>query len=149
MKNFEANENIIAEIAFLAHEKFRKLYQEKNSGTRIKITTDDKWIKKHETNKADLAKLAYSDLPKDWQKSRWLGAKAAFDALLETKRANNPLDENFIEYASDIVHEEWLKHNRDIAEDEHNLSYENLSEDAKEKDRIFVRSAIEVYKSRK
>jgi hypothetical protein len=53
--------------------------------------------------------------------------------------------EKFIEYASNIVHGEWLSRNRDTAEEKYNLSYDNLSEDAKEKDRIFVQAAIEIY----
>ena len=145
MKNSETYEKILADIAFLVHEKFRKIYQEKNNGTRVKTTIDKAWIKKHGTDQADLAKLNYLDLPNDWQKSRWLGSKTAFDALLEKNKAGEPLDEKFIEYTSNIVHEEWLKRNRDIAEDEHKLSYKQLSEDTKEKDRIFVRSAIEIY----
>jgi hypothetical protein len=145
MKNSDEYEKMIADIASLSHEKFREIYREKNNGKRVKVTTDEMWIEKNDTNQADLAKLDYFELPKDWKESRWLGAKAAFNALLETINADKPLDDKFIEYASNVVHEEWLWRNRAIAEDEHKLSYELLSEDVKEKDRIFVRSAIEIY----
>jgi hypothetical protein len=94
-----------------------------------------------------LAKFDYFELPSDWQKSRWLGAKTALDALLETIKAGKPLDNKFIEYASGVVHEEWLTRNREKAgeEDQYKNSYEQLSEDGKEKDRIFVRAALEIY----
>lgn len=145
------DEMIIA-IANLTHEKFFDIYQKKDNGSRIKTTTDEAWIEKNGTDQVDVAKLDYSDLPQDWQKSRWLGAKAALDALLETIKAGKPLDDKFIECASDIVHEEWLTRNSDkiTEEGQYKLSYDQLSEDGKEKDRVFVRAAIEVYqKSRK
>jgi len=144
-KNSDEYEKMIASIAILVHEKFRELYLEKNNGTRIKITKDKEWIKKYDTNQADLAKLDYLDLPEDWKKSRWLGSKVALDALLGAVKAGKPLDEKFIERAASIVHEEWLNRNRDIAEDQHKHPYGQLSEDVKEKDRIFVRAAIEIY----
>ena len=149
MDNSEEYEKMIENIAVLVHKKFRNLYREKNKGIRIKITIDEAWIKKHGTNQADLAKLDYFELPKDWQKSRWLGSKAALDALLEKNKLGESLDEKFIEYASNLVHEEWLDRNRSSAEDKYKIPYKKLSEDAKEKDRIFVRAAIEIYSSKK
>jgi len=149
MENSERYEKMIAEIAFLVHEKFRELYRKKNNGTRIKFTKDKNWIKKHGTDRADLAKLNYSEIPGEWQKSRWLGSKAALDELLDAIKTDKPLDKNFIEYASNSVHEEWLNRNRRNAEEEHKHSYKNLSEDVKEKDRIFVRAAMEIFESKK
>jgi len=141
-------EKMITDIAILVHEKFREIYREKNNGTRVKTTTDKEWIKKYGTDQADIAKLRYPEVSKDWKKSRWLGSKAAVDALSEAKKANKSLDEKFIEYASDIVHNEWLSRNRNV-EEEYKLPYKDLSEDAKEKDRIFVRAALEIYQSEK
>jgi hypothetical protein len=145
MKNPDKYNKMITDTAIFSHDKFQKLYRELNNGTRVKITKDENWIKKHGTNQADLAKFDYLDVPSDWQKSRWLGAKAAVDVLLGAVKKGKPLDEKFIEYASDVVHEEWLNRNRDRAEDQHKFSYEQLPEEVKEKDRIFVRAAIEIY----
>lgn len=142
-------EEMIIAIANLTHEKFFDIYQKTNNGTRIKITVDKAWIKKHGTDQADLAKLKYSELPSDWQKERWFGSKTALDSLIKTIRADKPLDEKFVEYASDMIHKDWLERNFKKAEDEHKLSYENLSEEAKEKDRIFIRAAIEIYQKNK
>lgn len=141
--------SMVENIADLAHKKFRKLYREVNNGTRVKITKDKAWIKQHGTDQADLAKLNYFELPCDWQRERWFGAKVAFDALFEAVKNDRPLDGKFIESASEIIHQKWLEKNFDRAENEHKLSYAQLSEKMKEKDRIFARSAVEIYKKKK
>ena len=147
-ENTEIYNAMVEEIANLSHEKFRKIYREVNNGTRIKITKDKAWIKQHGTGQADLAKLDYFELPSDWRKERWSGAKIALDTLLDRVRSGKSLDENFVEYTSDIIHKEWLDRNLHSAEDEHKLSYDQLSEEAKEKDRVFIRSAIEIHKTK-
>jgi len=147
-ENTEIYNVMIEKIANLTHEKFRKIYQEVNNGTRVKITKDEAWIKQYSTDQADLAKLNYFGLPSDWQKERWFGAKMALDVLLETVKSGKLLNEEFIERASDMVHQEWLDRNFNRAENEHKLSYKELSEEAKEKDRIFVRSAIEIFETK-
>ena len=139
---------MIEAIASLSHERFRDIYRKVNKGTRIKKTKDQKWIKQHKTNQADLAKLNYFELPEDWRMERWLGAKEALDILLERVRIGKSLDGKFVEYASKIIHKEWLERNIDRAKDEHKVSYEELSNEAKEKDRIFIRVAIELYSSK-
>ena len=67
-----------------------------------------------------------------------------YNAMIED--IANLTHEKFIEYASDLVHKDWLERNLGRAEGEHKLSYEQLSEEAREKDRIFVYSTIEIYK---
>lgn len=138
-------DEMIVAIADLTHENFLDIYQKANNGSKIKATIDKEWIKKHGTDQADLAKLEYSELPSDWQKERWSGAKIALDTLLETVKSGKPLDDEFIEYASDIIHEEWLPRNVERAKDYHKLPYADLSNFQKEKDRIFARAAINIY----
>ena len=140
---------MVVVIANLSHQKFLEIYGKVNNGTRIKITKDKMWIKKYGTDQADIAKLNYFELPDEWKNSRWLGAKMALDVLLKEIKLGNLLDEKFVEHASNAVHEEWLGRNSGNAKDEHKLSYEQLSEKAKEKDRLFVRAAIEIYEKEK
>lgn len=140
---------MIIDIANLSHENFRKMYRKVNKGTRIKATRDKIWIKQHGTNHADLAKLNYFELPNDWQNERCSGAKVALVTLLKWIKAGKPLDERFIEYASNIIHEDWLVRNFSRAKNEHRLSYKQLSENAKEKDRIFARAAAEIFRRNK
>lgn len=142
------DEMIIA-IVNLAHESFFNIYKKVNNGNRVKTTVDEVWIKKHGTDQANLAKLKYSELPSDWQKERWSGAKIALDVLLKTVKLGKPLDDEFIEYAADIIHEEWLPRNMNRAKDYHKLPYAELSKFQKEKDRIFVRAAINIYQKNK
>ncbi|NTU98514.1 NUDIX domain-containing protein [Candidatus Falkowbacteria bacterium] len=142
IKNYDV---FVENVADLAHEKFREIYSRDNNGSRMKTTKDEAWIKKHGTDQSDLAKLRYYDVPTDWQKERWYGAKEAVDALLAAVAAGKPLDKDFVEQASEIVHKEWLKRNCDRAREECKLAYADLSEQMKEKDRIFVDAAIEEY----
>lgn len=145
IKNMSYDEMIVA-IANLTHESFFDIYQKANNGSKVKTTIDKTWIEKHGTNQADLAKLKYSELPSDWQKERWYGAKIALDTLLKTVKLGKPLNDEFIEYTSNIIHEKWLPRNMERAKDYHKLPYAKLSEFQKEKDRIFVRAAIDIYK---
>jgi hypothetical protein len=143
------HEEMIVAIANRTHEKFLEIYNRVNNGTRVKTTTDEDWTRQHGTDQADLAKLTYFELPKDWQFERWSGAKMAFDTLLQWVQAGKPLDDAFIEYASDFIHNEWLERNQSRAQEEHKLSYNQLSEEAKEKDRLFARSAVEIFENNK
>lgn len=136
--------NFIENTAELSHKSFQKLYHKDNKGTRIKLTKDKKWIANYGTERADLAKLDYSELPNDWKNERRSGAKIAIDVFLKWTDAGKLVDDKFIEYAADIVHEDWLSRNFNRAKNKHRLSYNQLSEDAKEKDRIFVRATIEI-----
>jgi hypothetical protein len=138
-------EKMIIDVADLVHKYFLEIYKKENNGTRIKITKDKAWIGKHNTNKADLAKLSYFDLPDDWQHDRRSGSKVALDAVIKWAKSGKPADKKFIENVSEKIHKDWLKRNSDRAEEEHKLPYEKLSEKAKEKDRIFIRAAIKTY----
>ena len=140
---------MIIAVANLTHESFFDIYRKANNGSRVKTTIDKDWIEKHGTDQADLARLEYYELPTDWQKERWSGAKIALDTLLKIVKLGKPLDGEFVEYASDIIHEEWLPRNMDRAKDYHKLPYAELSDFQKEKDRIFARAAIDIYQKNK
>jgi hypothetical protein len=137
---------MINKVASLVHEKFKGIYKKYNSNTRIKITTDREWIEKHGTNRVDLAKIAYHETPQDWRLERWLGAKVAVDALIIAARNGNALDEDFVERVASDVHAEWLRRNASTAKEQFKLPYGQLSERDKCTDRVFVLSAIEIYK---
>ncbi|XLQ19621.1 MAG: hypothetical protein ACKUBY_03445 [Candidatus Moraniibacteriota bacterium] len=138
-------ERLIITVADNVHEKFKVIYKEKNNGTRIKATLDSNWIKKNGTNQVDLANLCYSDLPLDWKNERWHGSKVAFDEVLRVSHNSGSFNDKFVEIVSHLVHEDWLSRNMSRAEQQHQLPYKFLSEAAKEKDRIFVYAAIEIF----
>ena len=135
----------ILDVADRVHEKFKLIYAENNNGSRVKSTTDEAWINQNGTDRADLAKLKYDELPMDWKNERWCGCKVALDLVLDAHAKEEIFDNDFIEKASSFVHEDWLNRNGDKAEKEHRRSYEDLSKEAKEKDRIFVCAAIETF----
>jgi hypothetical protein len=140
---------IVNLVADLTHKKFQSIYKNKNGGSRVKTTKDQDWIDRHDSDQADLAKLSFIELPNDWKFERWSGAKVAWGTVQEAVKSNKPLDRAFIEYASDLVHKDWLTRNVKNAQVEHTLAYRSLSEEAKEKDRIFVTSALEIYNNMK
>lgn len=61
---------------------------------------------------------------------------------------NESVDAALIEKASDLIHKDWLDRNASIAQPEHSTSYAQLSEDAKDKDRLFMLSAVGVYETK-
>lgn len=64
--------------------------------------------------------------------------------VLSAKSAGLPLDEAFIERAASAVHDAWLARNRVHASEAEKKPYRDLSEEDKEKDRIYVRRLIEI-----
>ncbi len=135
---------MILKVAEKAHEGLRRISRGK---PHIRITKDDKWIKQHGTNQINTAMVDYSLLPSDWQTERTVGSQIALDAIFDAIEKDRPLDDDFIENTSNLLHAKWLERNSKRATDEQQSSYDALSEVEKEKDRVFVRSAIEVYQS--
>jgi hypothetical protein len=141
-------EKIIDEIANLTHEEFKKMYLRDNNGSRIKATTDDKWINENSIDEIDLAKIDYVNLPNDWKNRRRNAAKTAFYFLLEGVANNTYLDDEFVEKGAHLVYDDWLARNKHITPESHETPYSSLSEKDKEKNRIFVKTAIKIYKKR-
>lgn len=135
---------MILKVAARVHEELRRI----NHGRQhVRITRDEIWIKKHGTNQIDTAAVDYSSLPSDWQTERRIGSQIALDAITDAVKKNQPLDEVFIERTSHLLHAKWLERNSKRATEEQQNPYEALTETEKEKDRVFVRSAVEAYKS--
>lgn len=145
-KQWLIDKYLIDQIADLTHKKFQNIYYQKNNGSRIKTTTDPLWIKLHDTNQADIAKIDYANLPADIKNSRYQGAKVAYQVVKNAIDKHLSFDNAFIENSSHLVHQEWLDRCALTANPEHNLSYQNLSEEDKDKDRVFVYAAIKILK---
>ncbi len=139
----EKREKMVEEVAEIVHEDLRRSYGNK---PHIRATKDETWIKKYDTDQIDLGSFNYSQLPLDWQNERKTGAQIAVDAVLEAEKNNELLDNEFIERVSLALHFRWLDRNYNRATDTQKSSYAELSEKEKEKDRIFVRTAIKIYK---
>lgn len=138
----------VATLADKLHEQWRQSRLDSSTGTfepRVKGTKDAAWIEKNKTNQVDIANTEYKDLPEDWQAENKASAEVA---ITEVERAKNAvvieLNEDFVNKASDTVHQKWLQRNGEWAPAEQKLPYAELSEEEKEKDRVFVRAAIRV-----
>lgn len=116
----------------------------------MKKTKDSLWTEKHWTAEVDIANTLYVDLPEDRKYENRASAEVAMKQIYQTIKNKKSLDEAFIESASAVIHEEWLKRNAWVYDAQYGnpvltQSYENLPEEEKEKDRVIVRMAISIY----
>jgi hypothetical protein len=136
---------LVALIAGRTHQDWRDQYRAANGDKpRIKKTKDAEWSVKHDgATELDIAATAYADLPSDWQAENRLGAESAVDPILAAVDASRSLDESFVEEAAATVHSKWIERNGGWADPKLMVAYADLPEEEKEKDRFFVRRAIE------
>lgn len=137
---------MIDSVATAGHDQWLKGYRAENGDKpRIKTTKDQAWIVKNGTDQVNIA-VDYSLLPSDWQKENRLNAEVATDLVLDAASALAPLSDRFIETASSVVHDKWLERNSGWATEVQKLPYPELPEEEKEKDRFFVRAALDAYR---
>ncbi len=136
-------------VAGQAHDDWRAEWRRQNGDKpRIKKTTDAAWSATHAgASELDIAATAYVDLPADWQRENKLGAEVVVDEVLKAVSNGQMLGDDFIEKASAVVHMSWLERNSSWAAPELKVPYGDLPEGEKEKDRLFVRRAIESFRS--
>lgn len=136
--------HMVIAVATAAHELWREQYRAVNGDKpRIKKTKDSAYVEANGTDQVDIAALSYPELPSDWQGENKLGAEVAVDAVLEATQSGRKLDENFVEEAATTAHVKWVERNGSWCAEELKKPYAELPEDEKEKDRFFVRKAIE------
>ncbi|KKP38225.1 MAG: hypothetical protein UR28_C0020G0034 [Candidatus Peregrinibacteria bacterium GW2011_GWF2_33_10] len=110
---------------------------------RIKATKDEAWKAARGVEKVDIANTSFADLPSDWRAA----AEVAMGELFRQVESGGLLDDSFVEQAAATVHDKWLERNGSWAPAEQNKPFEELSEEEKEKDRVQVRKAIELYEA--
>ncbi|MGN9836798.1 hypothetical protein ACTMTI_01615 [Nonomuraea sp. H19] len=136
----------IDKVASRLHDKWRasRLLSDGTYDPRIKTTTDKAWARRHGTDQVDIANTRYDDLPVDWQKENRDSATVAVKAVHGARKNGADLrSADFMEDASEQVHDAWLQRNKDWAPPEQSLKYGDLSEVEKEKDRVVVREALD------
>ncbi|MEV0147640.1 MULTISPECIES: hypothetical protein [unclassified Nonomuraea] len=137
----------IDKVAGRLHDEWRasRLLSDGTYEPRLKTTTDKAWARRHGTDQVDIANTRYDDLPPDWQKENRDSATVAVNAVDRARRNGVDLrSPDFMEDASEHVHDMWLQRNNDWAPPEQRLKYGDLSEVEKEKDRVVVREALDV-----
>ena len=96
----------------------------------------------------DIANTPYGELTDAWKEENRVSAEIAIGEVMRAIKEGRKLDGEFIEEASSFIHDKWLERNRDWAPPEQNKPYPELSEEEKEKDRLYVRRAIEMCQSK-
>ena len=162
-------QKMVMSVAAAAHADWQKTYRTENPNAKDRwkpvATEDQDWFWQNletETGfgrtlrvsnttgeqvcEIDILNRSYENLSPGWQTENRLGAEVAcslvLDAVLDLE---NIEDVDFVETASARVHTEWLKRNGKWASLELQAPYAELSEANKEKDRVFVRRAVEAY----
>ncbi|HSA59847.1 MAG TPA: hypothetical protein VLJ37_09205 [bacterium] len=136
-------------VAGAFHEDWRSQYarepRERDPETgrpvRWKTTKDADWIARHGTDRVDIARTRYEDLPAEYQAENKASADVAVGEIYKAVGQGRVLDDAFVETASALVHERWLERNP-WAPDDQKVPYDRLTEIEKDKDRAVVRRAL-------
>jgi hypothetical protein len=119
-------ENAVQQFASAAHEEWRKNFDSTGTKPRIKKNSDG--------TEGDI-NVPFDKLHPDWQRENLAAGMAAEQAV---KKFSND-----IEKAAEYIHIEWMKRNpkADYNAAQH-VPYDQLPEDEKEKDRVHVRTMM-------
>jgi len=147
--NPEQKETLVAQLGTLLHDEWRapRLKEDGTFEPREKSTKDEAWVAAHGTETVDIANTAYPDLPEDWKGENKVSAEVALGEVFKANDDLVDLDDSFVEKASAVLHDKWLERNGSWAPPEQNVPYGELSEEEKEKDRVMIRKAIELFRA--
>ncbi|MEI7511958.1 MAG: hypothetical protein WCK01_00660 [Candidatus Uhrbacteria bacterium] len=147
-KEESVKDKLVARLGGELHEEWKKGWRATHGDEpRMKKTKDSNWISRHKgAVELDIASTDYKDLPNEWQHENKASAEIAVEQTMKAVEAGEDLDEAFIERASSVLHDKWLERNGSWAPAEQKLPYSELSEEEKEKDRVIIRSAVNLVK---
>ena len=143
----EQKSEIIQKVASTFHEEWRKnrLQDDWTYKPMIEKSEDEKRTKEHWTDTVDIANTTFEDLPSNWKYENIQAAKVAVDLIYEKNLEK--ITAETIEELSKIVHEKRLERNWIAWSFENQrVSYKELSEEEKAKDRIQIEIAIKILK---
>lgn len=144
----EQKSEIIQKIASTFHEEWRKnrLQSDWIYKPMIEKSEDETRNKIHWTDIVDIANTAFEDLPSNWKYENIQAAKVVVDLVYE--KDLEKITAETIEELSQIVHKKRLERNWIAWSFENQrISYKDLSEEEKEKDRLQIKIAIEIINS--
>ena len=124
--NIVLTENAIEQFASSAHDEWRQNFDPTGTKERVKKNSDGS-----EGN----INVPFEKLHPDWQRENLAAGRAAAEAV--TKFPDD------MEKAAEYIHIQWMKRNpkADYNAAQH-VPYDELPEDEKEKDRVHVRTMI-------
>jgi hypothetical protein len=122
------NENPVISFATKAHDEWRRNFDPTGTKERIKKNSDGT-----EGN----INVPFNKLHPDWQRENLAAGEAAAQSVKQFP--------NDMEQAAEFVHNEWMKRNpkADYNAAQH-VPYNSLPEDEKEKDRVHVRTMMQL-----
>jgi len=124
--NIVLAENAVTQFASAAHDEWRRNFDPTGTKERVKKNSDGS-----EGN----INVPFEKLHPDWQRENLAAGRAAAEAV-----SKFPDD---MEKAAEYIHIQWMKRNpkADYNAAQH-VPYDELPEDEKEKDRVHVRTMI-------
>ena len=124
--NIVLAENAVTQFASAAHDEWRRNFDPTGTKERVKKNSDGS-----EGN----INVPFEKLHPDWQRENLAAGRAAAEAV--TKFPDD------MEKAAEYIHIQWMKRNpkADYNAAQH-VTYDELPEDEKEKDRVHVRTMI-------
>ncbi|CAF1358611.1 unnamed protein product [Rotaria sp. Silwood1] len=93
----------------------------------------------------DILNMDYDELPPDWTSENNDNAQIACRLVLKGVRQKRIFNRNFIEATSEKVHQAWVKRNAHRTTNKLILTYKNLSENEKDKDRRAILIACRLF----
>jgi len=139
--------NIVNKLSSVLHDEWRKSRM-REDGTyepRMKETKDGDWVKSHGgLNQVDIANTNFEDLPSDWQYENRASAYVTMCLIYEAYMTGVELDDSFVDSASSKLHDAWLERNGSWAPVEQKISFDELPEEEKNKDRVIIRKGLEI-----
>jgi len=142
---------LVTQLGSLLHEEWRasRKQQDGTFEPRARKTKDQAWSEKHGADEIDIANTDYANLPEDWKGENKISAEVSMEEIYKAIENGQELNEDFVEQASEVIHAKWLERNGSWAPAEQNKPYAELSEEEKEKDRVIIRKAVEIFNSAK
>ena len=124
--NIVLAENAVTQFASAAHDEWRRNFDPTGTKERVKKNSDGS-----EGN----INVPFEKLHPDWQQENLAAGRAAAEAV--TKFPDD------MEKAAEYIHIQWMKRNpKDDYTAAQHVPYDELPEDEKEKDRVHVRTMI-------
>lgn len=147
----DKNETIIETLAATFHENRRegRLMDNWRYRPMVEKSNDDEWNAEHWTDVVDIANTKFEDLPSNWKYENLEAAKVAVELVYEKVTSGEEITPEMIEEMSSVVHEKWLERNDGAKDEELGVSYDQLPEDEKAKDRAQVETAIRIISEEK
>ena len=142
--------DLIESIWSKFHEERRKSLKKSDwtYESRIEQVTDQEWIQQHNwQTEIDLANTNFEDLPQEWKHENLEAAKVVVELVYDKVANWEEITPEMIEEMARVVHDKRLERNwTEWSFENQRVSYDQLDEEEKVKDRNQVKRAIEVIK---